>query len=321
MQLIITDRSSVRSTRVLTLNAWHLAFGSVALLFLVSLFGSLLTYWTLKSGIRERWPAVYRIISVATAEEFSSRDRYLRENLDAMAAKLGEAQAKLVRLEALAERVGSLAGVNPKEFNLKSTPGSGGVLVPGRPLTGDELKVAIDGLTTALDDKVDLMSLLESRLLETRIQKMMVPTKAPMTEGYVGSGFGWRIDPFTHGSALHTGLDFVSEPGTPILAAAGGVVMVAEFHNSYGNMIDIDHGNGLITRYAHARKLLVKAGDIVKPGQHIADLGSTGRSTGPHLHFEVLVDGVPQDPAKFLAAGAQRGNKVTAAVTPSSRAR
>ncbi|MBU6436548.1 MAG: M23 family metallopeptidase, partial [Betaproteobacteria bacterium] len=205
-----------------------------------------------------------------------------------------------------------LAGVNPKEFNLKSTPGSGGVLVPGKALNSAQINTMLDDAVASADDKAEMLSLMESRLLEQRVQKMMIPTKAPMTVGYVGSGFGWRIDPFTHQSALHTGLDFVAEPGTPILAAAGGVVMVAEFNPSYGNMIDIDHGNGLVTRYAHASKLLVKPGDIVRPGQHIADSGSTGRSTGPHLHFEVLVDGVPQDPAKFLAAGASRGEKVTA---------
>jgi murein DD-endopeptidase MepM/ murein hydrolase activator NlpD len=102
---------------------------------------------------------------------------------------------------------------------------------------------------------------------------------------------------------LHSGLDFQADPGTPILAAAGGVVVTQEFHPAYGNMVEIDHGNNLITRYAHASKVWVKQGDLVKRGQKIADVGTTGRSTGPHLHFEVMVQGVPQDPQKFLAAG------------------
>jgi murein DD-endopeptidase MepM/ murein hydrolase activator NlpD len=115
--------------------------------------------------------------------------------------------------------------------------------------------------------------------------------------------FGWRIDPFTGRSALHTGLDYQAGHGTPILAAAGGVVVTQEYHPAYGNMVEIDHGNDLITRYAHASKTLVKKGDLIKRGQKIAEVGTTGRSTGAHLHFEVLVQGIPQDPQKFLAAG------------------
>ena len=131
----------------------------------------------------------------------------------------------------------------------------------------------------------------------------MVPTQKPVSAGVLGSAFGWRIDPITGGSALHTGLDFQAESGSPILAAAGGVVVTQEYHGAYGNMVEVDHGNELITRYAHASKVLVKKGDLIKRGQKIAEVGSTGRSTGPHLHFEVLVEGIPQDPQKFLNAG------------------
>jgi murein DD-endopeptidase MepM/ murein hydrolase activator NlpD len=320
MQVIITGRDSASGTRILNLSAWHFVLGSIALLFFVSLFGSLLTYWTLKSGVKEKWPIVYKVISVATAEDFASRDRYLRENLNAMAVKLGEVQAKLVTLEALGERVSGLAGVNPKEFNIKQTPGSGGVFVPGKDLNGEQLNSALDDLTSATANRSDMFSLIEQRLLEQRVQKMMVPTKQPVNAGYVGSGFGWRVDPFNHSSAMHTGLDFVAEPGTPILAAAGGVVMVSEPHPGYGNMIDIDHGGELVTRYAHASKVFVKAGDIVRPGQKIAEVGSSGRSTGPHLHFEVLVQGAAQDPAKFLAAGANRGDKISPAAMVAAKA-
>lgn len=302
MQVIITGRNSV-NTHVLHLGAWHFFVGFFVLLFVVSLFGSMLTYVAIATGIKDRWPLVYRVIQVATAEEFASRDRYLRENLDAMAGKLGEVQAKLVRLEALGERVSGLAGVNAKEFNFKQPPPSGGTFVPGKPLASGDMQSAIDALTKLADDKGDLLSLIESRLLEQRVQRMMLPTQQPVNEGYIGSGFGWRLDPINRGSAMHTGLDFVAPPGTPIMAAAGGVAIFAEYHPAYGNSIDLDHGNGLVTRYAHAQSLKIKAGDIVKPGQLIAYVGSTGRSTGSHLHFEVMLDGIAQDPAKFLAAG------------------
>ena len=143
---------------------------------------------------------------------------------------------------------------------------------------------------------------MESRLFDQKIKRMMVPTQLPVS-GNLGSTFGWRIDPFTGRSALHTGLDFPAMPGTSIHAAAGGVVVAQEFHAEYGNMIEIDHGNDLITRYAHASRVFVRKGDLIKRGQKLAEVGTTGRSTGPHLHFEVLVQGVPQDPQKFLQAG------------------
>jgi len=128
-----------------------------------------------------------------------------------------------------------------------------------------------------------------------------VPNSRPV-DSQVGSGFGFRMDPITGRTALHTGLDFSAEPGTPIQAAAGGMVTSTEPHPQYGNLLEIDHGNGLTTRYAHTQRILVKTGDVVKRGQVVALVGNTGRSTGPHLHFEVLVDGVMQDPAKFLTA-------------------
>ena len=122
----------------------------------------------------------------------------------------------------------------------------------------------------------------------------------------MASSFGLRLDPFTGRSTFHEGLDFPASTGTAIVAAAGGVVIAAEYHPQFGNMIDIDHGNDIMTRYAHASRTLVKVGDIVQRGQHIADVGTTGRSTGPHLHFEVHVKGVPQNPQKFLSAGADQ---------------
>jgi len=143
----------------------------------------------------------------------------------------------------------------------------------------------------------------------------MLPTQHPVA-GPLGSSFGWRIDPFNGHSALHTGLDFQATPGTTITAAAGGVVVAAEVHREYGNMVEIDHGNNLVTRYAHASRLLVKKGDLVKRGQKVAEVGTTGRSTGPHLHFEVLVQGVPQDPMKFLNAGRNAQLPLAASLAP-----
>jgi hypothetical protein len=260
-----------------------------------------LYHWVFLKGAREGWPVVGSLLRLVVKDEFEQRDRFMRENLDMLARKLGEMQAKMTQLESLGERVSGLAGVNPED--IRSKPGQGGALVSGRPLSMDELQVTLADLDRLTDQRVDLMTVMESRLFDQKIRSMMVPTQQPVAEGNLGSLFGWRIDPFTGRSALHTGVDFQAEYGTPIQAAAGGVVVSQEVHPEYGNMIEIDHGNDLITRYAHASKTLVKKGDLIKRGQKIAEVGSTGRSTGKHLHFEVLVRGVPQDPQKFLAAG------------------
>ncbi|HEX4511324.1 MAG TPA: M23 family metallopeptidase, partial [Burkholderiaceae bacterium] len=148
--------------------------------------------------------------------------------------------------------------------------------------------------------------------LESRLQALMIPSSRPI-DGPVGSGFGFRPDPFTGRGALHTGLDFPADIGTPIHAAAGGVVHAVQWHPEYGQMLEIDHGHGLMTRYGHTSRILVKEGELVQRGQVVANVGTTGRSTGPHLHFEVLVDGVPQDPQKFLAGPALPGIGATLA--------
>jgi murein DD-endopeptidase MepM/ murein hydrolase activator NlpD len=137
-----------------------------------------------------------------------------------------------------------------------------------------------------------------------------MPTIPPVDVRWNASSFGWRLDPFTGQNAMHEGIDFLSETGTPIHAAAGGLVVAAEYHHQYGWMLDIDHGNDFTTRYAHTSKLLVKAGDVVRRGQTVAEVGSTGRSTGAHLHFEVRYKGVAQNPNRFLQAAA--GNVITA---------
>jgi murein DD-endopeptidase MepM/ murein hydrolase activator NlpD len=199
-----------------------------------------------------------------------------------------------------------LAGVAlPSNGSGKSgaAPGRGGVLVASRPLSLEDLQRTLDDLEQLSGQRVDLMTVMESRLMDQHLAKHMIPTQEPVPGNVVGSGFGWRIDPITGSSALHTGLDFATAQGSDILAAAGGVVVTQEFHPAYGNMVEIDHGNQVITRYAHASKVLVRRGDLVRRGQKIAEVGTSGRSTGPHLHFEVWVQGVLQDPRKFLAAG------------------
>ncbi len=300
MHFIITDAWLAKSRAVhLSGTKLVVVFAGLSLGLMMAAAG--LYHWVFLKGAREGWPIIGSLVKLVVKDEFEQRDRFMRENLDAMARRLGEMQAKLVQLEALGERVSGLAGVNPSE--IKTTPGRGGALVSGRSLTMEELQATLRDLDQLSSNNTDLLTVMESRLFDQKIKNMMVPTQQPVQAGHVGSSFGWRIDPFSGRSALHTGLDFQADPGTPILAAAGGVVVEQDVHPAYGNMVEIDHGNNLVTRYAHASKVWVKKGDLVKRGQKIADVGTTGRSTGPHLHFEVMVQGVPQDPQKFLAAG------------------
>jgi murein DD-endopeptidase MepM/ murein hydrolase activator NlpD len=306
MQIMITHGSLAR-TRVLHFNRLQLAGMLAALVVVLALLSGTVYHFVFLKAAREGWPVVSQIVKLIVRDEFAQRDRFMRENLDAMAQKVGEMQAKLVKLEAMGERVSGLAGVKPEERMLapkaiEGPGGKGGPFVPANALSLDQLNLLVGTLDEQTDQKTDLFTMIESRLLEKRLASLMVPSSKPV-DGPVGSGFGFRTDPFSGRAALHTGLDFPTDVGTTINAAAGGVVLFSEYHPQYGNVIELDHGKGLVTRYAHTSKVLVKAGDIVRRGQLIGLVGTSGRSTGPHLHFEVLLDGAPQDPAKFLAAG------------------
>jgi len=300
VHFIITDAWLAKS-RAIHLSGTRMVAAFVALSLALMLMAAGLYHWVFLKGAREGWPVVGSLVRLVVQDEFEQRDRFMRENLDAMARRLGEMQARMLQVEALSERVSGLAGVNPNDLKLAAA--RGGALVEGRALTLEELQATLNDLEQLTGERTDLLTVMESRLIDQRLKKAMVPTQQPLPGREIGSRFGWRIDPFTGRQALHTGLDFQAETGTPILAAAGGVVVTADTHPAYGNMVEVDHGNDLVTRYAHSSKLLVKKGDLVKRGQRVALVGTTGRSTGPHLHFEVLVQGVPQDPHRFLAAG------------------
>ena len=305
MHILITHGSRART------RSWHLSRAQMAIALgvlacaLMLLSGTVYHFVFLKAA-RDGWPVVSTLVRFVVQDEIAQRERVMRDNLDAMAQRLGEMQAKLVKLEAMNERVSGLAGVKPEELKpavqrtAAARGGAGGPYLPLQRPTLPQLGAAIDELDALADQHADLLTFVESRLFESRMLSLMVPNGKPV-DGPVSSGFGFREDPFTGRTALHSGLDFPADSGTPIKAAAGGMVVTAERHAAYGHMVEIDHGNGLLTRYAHASRLLARVGDLVRLGQVIAEVGSTGRSTGPHLHFEVLVHGVQQNPTKFLA--------------------
>ena len=312
MQILITHGRLARS-RCLQLNTLQLSLAGLGLVMGLMMLSGAIYHFIFLKAVNEGWPVLSQIVKLVIHDEIAQRDRFLRENLDAMARKVGEMQAKVVRLQAVSERVAGLAGLKPAELKAMEEAalapegdapvqalGRGGPYVPVHSPSMDRLNELIDDLSVRSEQGLDVYTLAESRLSERRLASLLVPSMAPV-DGPVGSGFGFRRDPFTGRAALHTGLDFPADVGTPILAAAGGVVIAAEDDAAYGLAVQVDHGNGLVTRYAHTSKVLVKVGDLVKRGQAIAAVGSSGRSTGAHLHFEVLLDGVPQNPARFLA--------------------
>jgi murein DD-endopeptidase MepM/ murein hydrolase activator NlpD len=324
MHLIITDAWLAKS-RPIHLSGGQLVAIGVALTLSLILLSAGLYHWVFLKGAREGWPVIGTLVKFVVRDEFEQKDRFVRENIDVIAQRLGEMQVKLIQLESLGERVSGLAGVKvapakPAAGNTTPTqtpnpssntsppvkplvPGRGGIFVPAQVRTLSDLKRVMDGLEANADQRLDFMTAIESRLFDEKMKLMLLPTQHPVVGVNAGSGYGWRVDPFNGKPALHTGLDFQANVGTPIVAAAGGVVVTQEVHPAYGNMIEVDHGNSLVTRYAHASRIVVRKGDLIKRGQKIAEVGTSGRSTGPHLHFEVLINGVTQDPQKFLSAG------------------
>lgn len=326
MQIIIM-RSRLSQATSLTLSTKHV----IALVFAMSvliLFGAVLMMGITSRMLNSDSAVIRGLIPTSLMSNIGapmlSKDQYLKENLNAMAIKVGEMQAQLIRLDALGERVQGLAGVKPEDFNFKEPPSRGGpeILVPPSaslapqtslmPLTpsGDtslqNFQEILKNVEKDVSHRADYLNVVESKLMGFKMQAKLLPTIVPVNVGYNASSFGYRSDPFTGRSAMHEGIDFSAPTGTPIVAAAGGVVIVAEYHHEFGNMIEIDHGGDMISRYAHTSKIGVKVGDIVRRGQYIANIGTTGRSTGSHLHFEVRIKGVPQNPHKFLNAGIER---------------
>jgi len=278
-----------------------LFLGLLFVLMVVSL-SILLNYFSLRYAVTHKSPYLHSLLAAVQEEQTRRTQSYVRESLNTMAARVGEMQAKLLRLDTLGERLSELAGLDPKEFMFEQTPARGGPspAEDAKPLSYGELTEQLDSLGGNLDDRSDKLGALESRLFLDYAKQQFVPTSLPVETNWFSSNFGWRIDPFTGFSTFHEGIDFMSPTGRPIRAAGAGVIVYSGPHPQYGNMVEIDHGNGLVTRYAHASALDVKVGDVVVIGQKIAEVGSTGRSTGPHLHFEVRVRGAAVNPNKYL---------------------
>lgn len=231
--------------------------------------------------------------------------RTQQAQLDALALRVSQIQAQVMRIEGLGERLVKLANLDAAEFNFGKDPGQGG------PVEATALDISyaapdfmgeLETLSSRLKDRERQLIVLEDVLEATGSAAHGHPSGQPVTDGWLSSYFGMRTDPFTGRPAIHQGLDFAGKLGSPIVAAAGGVVIWSGSRYGYGNLVEIDHGKGFVTRYAHNLQNLVRVGQSVRKGQQVARMGSSGRSTGPHVHFEVLRNGQPVNPLHYMTA-------------------
>ncbi len=236
--------------------------------------------------------------------EVEEAKRSAQENLAALTVRLGQMQAHVIRLDALGQRLTKVAGLDKGEFDFGNPPAQGGP-------ESDEGSVAmqlpdfisqLDALSEQLNDRSQQLNVLETMMVNQSVQAEVLPNGSPTASGWISSHYGVRSDPFTGRMALHKGVDLAGKEGSEIVSVGAGVVTWAGNRLGYGNMVEITHGNGYVTRYGHNLKNLVKSGEMVKKGQAIALVGSTGRSTGPHVHFEVFFNGQVVNPLKYIQA-------------------
>lgn len=238
-------------------------------------------------------------------QEIERLSRKAREDLNAMSIRLAQLQAQAIRINALGQRLVSIARLDEGEFDFSQPPAQGGPEAEvelTREVEPPDFIRSLDQLAIELEDREQRLRVLEDYFMTRNLQETVMPAGRPLKNGWVSSFYGMRTDPFTGRRAMHNGTDFAGKEGSDILAVAAGIVTYSGKRYGYGHMVEISHGNGYITRYAHNRENLVKAGDVVEKGQAIALLGSTGRSTGPHVHFEVLKNGRGVDPGSYIRA-------------------
>jgi murein DD-endopeptidase MepM/ murein hydrolase activator NlpD len=299
---IILVSEKLAKARTITLGLPQLALLVLGVLFSLVTLAAAMNYLMLRFAADINVPYLQTMLLSAQHEQHEKSQHYLRENLNAMAVKLGQMQAQLVRLDTLGERLAKLAGFKPQDLVFSELPGRGGAIssLPSQDLSLGDFTQQLDSLTRQVDDRGDKLGILESLFTLDSAKKKLIPTMLPVEGGWYSSNYGWRIDPFTGQRAYHEGIDVMAEQGVTIRAAAGGVVVYSDFHPQYGNMIEIDHGNDLVSRYAHASIRSVKVGDVILRGVKIGEVGRTGRATGTHLHFEVRQRGAPVNPTQFL---------------------
>jgi murein DD-endopeptidase MepM/ murein hydrolase activator NlpD len=228
----------------------------------------------------------------------------VQDRIDALSLRIGQLNAHLIRVDALGKRLTQMANISSREFNFDSAPATGGPedgeMSAGAAARIPDLTQMIDDVARRLDARDAQLLAIENVILSRRLHDAIQPDGRPVLEGYISSYYGDRQDPFTGHEAQHRGIDFAGEVGSSVVAVAAGIVTFAGERTGYGHLVEINHGNGYVTRYAHNQRGLVEAGRLVTRGEPLALMGSSGRSTGPHVHFEVLKDGKQVNPLTFI---------------------
>ena len=233
-------------------------------------------------------------------KQIADLKQQLQLRVDAMAMRLGEVNAHVIRLDALGKRLTEMADIDSREFNFDRDPPSGGPEGEGTSAQIPDLSSMLAQLEQRVDLRESQLSALENLILARELRQEIHPEGRPVANGFISSYFGERADPFDGTEAFHKGVDFAGSAGSNVTAVAAGVVTWAGERSGYGRLIEINHGDGFVTRYAHNERTLVTVGQTVKRGEPVALMGSTGRSTGPHVHFEVLRNGRQVDPLSFV---------------------
>ncbi len=237
--------------------------------------------------------------------KLSEATQKAEENLDALALRLGKLQAHVIRLDALGSRLTHMAKLEKGEFDFENPPAQGGPVSDAKHSASMQVPdfiTALNDLSIQLDDRSKQLSVLETMIMNRNLQAEVMPTGRPVSRGWLSSYFGKRTDPFSGRRVHHSGVDFAGKLGSDVVTVAAGVVTYSARRSGYGNLVEVNHGNGYVTRYGHNLKNLVNAGQTVKKGEVIAKMGTTGRSTGPHVHFEVMVNGRHVNPKRYIHA-------------------
>ncbi|MEX1227523.1 MAG: M23 family metallopeptidase [Marinobacter sp.] len=252
----------------------------------------------ISSPVVEQWRSRLQ----AQRDELSRVERRTLQQVDALTLRLGEMQGRLLRLDALGQRFVESGLIGSEEFNFDQPAAVGGPedSFEGESFSTPELSMMIERLESRIADREQQLRLLDNLMSRKKIEDERFVAGRPITWGWLSSRYGYRSDPFTGRRTWHAGVDLAGKEGSDIIAVAAGVVTYSNDRHGYGNLVEIDHGDGLITRYAHAKELKVEVGDVVQKGQVVALMGSTGRSTGPHVHFEVLRNGKSQNPEDYI---------------------
>ena len=300
MNIILLTKYRGRPCRVQIDHPFQLSLLSLVILMIMGVAG----FVGYKTGISAKndnqITAIYEQL-MQQREEISEAKLNTQAELDALVRRSGQLQAHVIRLNALGQKVMKLAKMDPDEFDFANPPALGG---PSEDESGTKIKFdgVIDDMFNVLEDREQQLTVLENVLMTTHMAEETSPEGRPIKRGWISSFFGMRTNPFSGKSEMHKGMDFAGKMGSKVFAVAGGVVTWSGSRYGYGNLVEVSHGSGYVTRYGHNASNLVVVGEAVKKGQVISLMGSTGRSTGPHVHFEVLKQGTRVDPLKFVQA-------------------